>query len=47
MGPEFDSLYATVIKGEDFTIDWCERWVDMDDEKEKTAYELRKARIPV
>lgn len=39
--------YATVIKGEDLTIDWCERWVDMDDEKEKTAYELRKARVPV
>lgn len=45
---EYDyKTYATVIKGEDLTIDWCERWVDMDDEKEKTAYELRKARVPV
>lgn len=45
---EYDyKTYATVIKGEDLTIDWCERWVDMDDEKEKAAYELRKARVPV
>ena len=45
---EYDyKTYATVIQGEDLTIDWCERWVDMDDEKEKTAYELRKARVPV